>query len=165
MCAAFAAATAGATEIDAFSGLILREDIGWREVEMLRAAVRFLLRAGLGVSTRYVLDTLAATPGFAAALAAHFDARFRPDLPDRAEISAATAAALRARIDAATTFDADRILRALASFVDATVRTNWYQRGGSMSYAASSGRSAGSALAFKLESRRVDGRRTDRPRA
>lgn len=40
VCAAFAAAACGITEIDAFSGLILRDSIGWHEIDLIRAAVR-----------------------------------------------------------------------------------------------------------------------------
>ncbi|WP_416061806.1 NAD-glutamate dehydrogenase domain-containing protein [Rhodococcus indonesiensis] len=133
---AFVAGTEGRTEIDDFSMLVLQEGISWRWVDFVRAAVRFLAQAGIGLSPAYMLGCLTATPGFAADLAALFDARFRPGLPDRDGAVAATAAAVAGHIDRAATFDLDRTLRGLHSFVDATLRTNWFQSGGSRSYAS-----------------------------
>ncbi|WP_395705210.1 NAD-glutamate dehydrogenase domain-containing protein [Rhodococcus ruber] len=133
---AFVAGTEGRTEIDDFSILVLQEGISWRWVDLVRAAVRFLAQAGIGLSPAYMLGCLTATPGFAADLAALFDARFRPGLPDRDGAVAAAGAAVAGHIDRAATFDLDRTLRGLRSFVDATLRTNWFQRGGSRSYAS-----------------------------
>ncbi|WP_439127297.1 NAD-glutamate dehydrogenase domain-containing protein [Rhodococcus indonesiensis] len=133
---AFVAGTEGRTEIDDFSMLVLQEGISWRWVDFVRAAVRFLAQAGIGLSPAYMLGCLTATPGFTADLAALFDARFRPGLPDRDGAVAATAAAVAGHIDRAATFDLDRTLRGLRSFVDATLRTNWFQSGGSRSYAS-----------------------------
>ncbi|EME66858.1 NAD-dependent glutamate dehydrogenase [Rhodococcus ruber BKS 20-38] len=133
---AFVAATEGRTEIDDFSMLVLQEGISWRWVDFVRAAVRFLAQAGIGLSPAYMLGCLTATPGFAADLAALFDARFRPGLPDRDGAVAATAAAVAGHIDRAATFDLDRTLRGLRSFVDATLRTNWFQSGSAKPYAS-----------------------------
>ncbi len=124
---AFEARALHGFEIDDYAKLIAAAGLTWREVVLVRAASRFVRQAGLGLSQAYVIDTLLNHPQFAETLVRYFDARFDPDLPDREHALANVEAALRTQLDAATTLDEDRILRSLASFVTACVRTNWYQ--------------------------------------
>jgi glutamate dehydrogenase len=125
--AAFEARGAHGFAIDDYARLIVSADVGWREVMLLRSAARFLRQAGLGMSASYVIATLDEHPDFVAALVAYFSARFDPDVADRDAVSAAALADLNTPIEATTTVDEDRILRAFASFASATLRTNWFQ--------------------------------------
>ena len=115
--------------VDIYAGLILTANVTWRQVVLVRAASRFLRQAGLGMSHHYVVDMLKDNPAFVTAFADYFAARFDPDIDARDQAVAAAAAALAGPVDAATTLDEDRILRAFASFVEATLRTNWFQVG------------------------------------
>lgn len=104
--------------------------MSWRDVVLVRSAARFLRQAGLGMSPSYLIDTLREHPEFVTALAHYFTARFDPDIAagDRDVAVAAAQQALAVPIEATTTVDEDRILRAFVSFVSATLRTNWFQR-------------------------------------
>lgn len=115
--------------IDGYARLISSADVSWREVMLVRSASRFLRQAGLGMSESYVITTLAEHPDFVTALVRFFQARFDPDLQNRDDAVAGAHAELATLIEATTTVDEDRIMRYFASFVSATLRTNWYQRG------------------------------------
>lgn len=126
---AFAAHETHGFVIDAYARLIIAANVSWRDVVLLRSAARYLRQAGLGLSDTYVVETLQNHPHFVTAFIDCFTARFDPAIEDvaRAGTTAAAAAELAARIDNAATVDEDRILRALGSFVTATLRTNWFQ--------------------------------------
>ncbi|WP_162463695.1 MULTISPECIES: NAD-glutamate dehydrogenase domain-containing protein [unclassified Mycolicibacterium] len=126
---AFAARGAHGFLIDGYARLILSANITWREVVLVRSASRFLRQAGLARSDSYVIDTLTEHADFVATLVDLFAARFDPQLCDRESRMANAQRRLENLIEATTSVDEDRILRAFASFVSATLRTNWFQRG------------------------------------
>lgn len=152
---AFWQAWRGRTESDGLDRLVLAAGLRWDQVAVLRAYVKYLRQAGLPFSQAYVERTLLASSDLVRLLLELFEARFDPDLeegmpspaasggPEEATAAglpddvsparAAAVAALAARADEALAdvegLDADRTLRALASLVSATVRTNAYQRG------------------------------------
>ena len=117
----------GQFSVDPFAALILAANIGWRDAVLLRAAARFLKQAGLGMSQGYVIDNLVQRPQFVAALLDYFNARFDPATADRAHAIAQTSRTLENHVEAATTVDEDRVLRAFATCFDALVRTSWFQ--------------------------------------
>lgn len=117
----------GQFSVDPFAALILAANIGWRDAVLLRAAARFLKQAGLGMSQGYVIDNLVQRPQFVAALLDYFNARFDPSTADRAHAIADTSRTLENHVEAATTVDEDRVLRAFATCFDALVRTSWFQ--------------------------------------
>ncbi len=131
----FLAVLAGDSEDDAFNRLVLRAGISWREVALLRAYSRYFRQAGTPFSQTYIADTLAAHPVLSCRLIGLFGARLDPARiakgagdPENAG-TAAIVAEITEEIDAVTSLDEDRILRALLRLVLATLRTNWYQRG------------------------------------
>ncbi|QQQ62641.1 NAD-glutamate dehydrogenase [Paenarthrobacter ureafaciens] len=150
---AFQAAMRGDSESDAFDALVIREGLGWRHVAVLRAYAKYLRQLGSANSYSFMAETLRTNPAATRALLELFEAKFNPDLiaadlfePDpgahtgdrdvfeegSSELSHRTQAvhAARARlaeaIDAVPVLDADRLLRSLASLVEATLRTNFY---------------------------------------
>ncbi len=131
MADAFEAVIAGQTRMDAFSSLIGRADITWRDAELLRAACRFLAQARIGLSESYIVGVLAAKPLFVRQAIELFTARFDPPaVAGVRETAVATAtAAIDESVDGADTLDEDRVLRGVRSFLQATLRTNWYLRG------------------------------------
>ncbi|MFC8040303.1 NAD-glutamate dehydrogenase [Paenarthrobacter sp. NPDC057355] len=149
----FCAAMRGDSESDAFDALVIREGIGWRRVAILRAYAKYLRQLGSTNSYGFIADTLRANVTATHALLELFEAKFNPDLfaPDLFEpgpgahtgeadvfeegtsgLSHRTQAIHVARtklheaIDAVPVLDADRLLRQLASLVEATLRTNFY---------------------------------------
>ncbi|WP_349308056.1 NAD-glutamate dehydrogenase domain-containing protein [Pseudofrankia sp. BMG5.36] len=138
----FAAVWTGQAELDGFTRLALSAGVPWREVNVIRAAWRFLHQTGVGLSHGYAARTVLANPAFAHGLLDYFRARFdpdhagpdRPDRPDRrgpdnrAAGAARASARLEALLAAVASLDEDRILRGLRDVLAAVIRTNHYQR-------------------------------------
>jgi glutamate dehydrogenase len=122
----FRAVWSGQLEDDGLGELVLVAGLSAREVVVLRAVSKYLRQAGIPFSDRYVERSLIANPEIARLLVDLFQARHEPTATntDRAQ---ATEAELASRIDAVTSLDQDRILRAFRSVIDAVVRTNHYQ--------------------------------------
>ncbi|WP_205730255.1 NAD-glutamate dehydrogenase domain-containing protein [Blastococcus sp. TF02-8] len=125
---ALAAAWAGETEIDRLSRLTVGAGMAVQDVDVLRAACRYLAQVGLGLSRGYVEETVLAAPDFARALLAHFAARHDPDAADPTA-AASAAGHLAELLGRTTSLDQDRILRGLRDVLAAVVRTNRYQTG------------------------------------
>ena len=119
------ARAAGLLCIDTYARLVAAAGITWREMVLVRAACRFVQQTGLGLSESYVVDALVRAPEFVRAIVVLFRARLDPAGVADADAAAQHVAAL---VDAANTLDEDRIRRALAAFVRAVLRTNWFQR-------------------------------------
>ena len=129
---AFGLAWSGAVENDGFNRLLLAAELNARQVVMLRAYCRYLLQTGVPFSQAYMERTLAANAGIARDLVRLFETRFDPAAHkqrgnDRKAVSIATQ--IRTALDAVTSLDDDRILRAYLTLIQATLRTNFFQRG------------------------------------
>ncbi|MBT2274281.1 NAD-glutamate dehydrogenase [Rhodococcus enclensis] len=124
---AFEAHSSGRFVIDDYARLIASADTTWRNVELIRAACRFVRQTGLVLSEIYLVDTLVRYPAFVAALIEYFEAKFDPAERFRDDRLVRAQEQLASHIDSVSTLYDDRILRSLRSFVSACVRTNWYQ--------------------------------------
>ncbi len=124
---AFSAAWRGDAETDRFSALVLRAGLTWREVAVLRAYARYARQLGSPYGVQYMAETLLGQPDVARGLVTLFRARFDPAVQDRSPAEDAALVDLRARIDAVTGLDADRILRGFLAMITATLRTNWFR--------------------------------------
>ena len=116
-------------ENDAFNTLILNAGLTWREAALLRAYSKYLLQTGLPFSHAYMCEVLTQYPVLCRGLVELFAARFDPDKPQRARTAEIERAerVLSAELDRTSRLDEDRILRAVISAVQATLRTNYYQ--------------------------------------
>ena len=103
-------------------------DVVWRDVAVLRAYTRYLTQLGGRFSPTYVHEIVIQHAEIARGLVQLFDARLNPERHDATAAEHVRATLLEA-IDVVPSLDADRILRALVSLVDATVRTNAWQIG------------------------------------
>jgi glutamate dehydrogenase len=126
---AFVAVVDGRIEDDGLNRLVLRAGLAWREVALLRAYTKYFRQTGTLFSQTYIEDTVAKHPGIARALVELFVARLNPWTANDGEgdNGAALADDIFAQLDAVTSLDEDRILRALLHLVLATLRTNWFQ--------------------------------------
>ncbi|SON61526.1 NAD-specific glutamate dehydrogenase [Mycobacterium simulans] len=118
----------GRVEIDRFNELVMRAGLTWQQVVLLRAYAKYLRQAGFPYSQSYIESVLNEHPSTARSLVALFEALFDPR-PSGSPVSRdaqAAAAAVAADIDALVSLDTDRILRAFASLVQATLRTNYF---------------------------------------
>ncbi|MGZ8802083.1 MAG: NAD-glutamate dehydrogenase domain-containing protein, partial [Mycobacterium sp.] len=119
----------GHAEIDRFNELVLRAGLTWQQVVILRAYAKYLRQAGFPYSQSHIGSVLNGNAGTARSLVALFEALFCPveQAGSGANRDAKTAAAaVSADIDALVSLDTDRVLRALASMIQATLRTNYF---------------------------------------
>jgi glutamate dehydrogenase len=118
----------GRVEVDRFNELVMRANLTWQQVVLLRAFAKYLRQANFPYSQSYIESVLNDHPSTARSLVTLFEALFDPNpSASRAGRDAqAAAAAVAADIDALVSLDTDRILRAFASLVQATLRTNYF---------------------------------------
>ncbi len=157
---AFRTVVAGEAENDPFNRLVVGAGANWREAMLMRAYASYLRQLNAPFGVRYIAETLLRHAGVVRDLIELFHIRFDP-ARTFADIDVRTAATkgVRARVDGALSAipsaDEDRILRLLLSVMDATVRTNFYQRGADDRPLET--------LALKLEPRRIDSAPAPRP--
>ncbi|MEH3140892.1 MAG: NAD-glutamate dehydrogenase [Mycobacterium kyogaense] len=119
----------GNCEIDRFNELVLRAGLTWQQVTVLRAYAKYLKQAGFSYSQSHIEDTLNNNAGTARSLVELFEALFCPAEEGQTDVrrdAQAAAAAVAADIDALVSLDTDRVLRAFASMIQATLRTNYF---------------------------------------
>jgi len=116
----------GTVEVDRFNELVLRARLSWQQVSVLRAYAKYLRQAGFPYSQAHIESILGENPATARSLIALFEAMHAPDSAERGLDARAAATAVAADIDALTSLDTDRVLRAFASMLEATLRTNYY---------------------------------------
>lgn len=119
----------GTLENDAFNGLILEAGLNWRQALLLRAYAKYLLQTGMPFGQSYIERVVTGQPEIAAALVQWFEAQFDPQAASDARESKVNACreAVYEKLDALVGQDEDRILRAMAALIEATLRTNYYQ--------------------------------------
>lgn len=154
---AFVAAFKGEIDNDSFNRLILSAGLSARQANVLRAYARYLRQAGIAYSQDYIATTLDKYPDIAANLFRLFHDAHDIALAEKA--SAKKLADLHAKVETALSgvpsLDDDRILRRYVNVIDATLRTNYFQRNPDGSPKA--------MLAFKLDPKLVDGLPAPRP--
>ncbi len=115
----------GRAEIDRFNELVLRAGLTWQQVTVLRSYAKYLRQAGFPYSQSLVETVVNDNPHTARSLVELFEALFDPS-EDADHDASAAAAAVAADIDALVSLDTDRVLRAFASMIQATLRTNYF---------------------------------------
>ncbi|HTJ57504.1 MAG TPA: NAD-glutamate dehydrogenase [Devosiaceae bacterium] len=119
----------GEAESDRLNQLSISAGLAWDQVAILRAYARYLKQLGGTFSQRYVAATLSGHPDAAAAFFDLFDALNRPDFNEDRDAAAEMArAAIAAALETTQSLDEDRILRRVLALIEATLRTNFYQR-------------------------------------
>ena len=130
---AFSASYRGQTEADGFHALVMRADLGWRDVTLLRAVGRYLRQVGVTYSQTYVASALAANVDLTRRLVSLFATRFDPEQPldERARTTKAAelVTAIQTGLNDVASLDHDRIIRWYLTVLSAVVRTNFYASG------------------------------------
>ncbi len=118
----------GWVEVDRFNELVLRAGLTWQQVVILRSYAKYLRQAGFPYSQAHIESVLNGHAGTAASLVELFEAVFDPAMDEahRLQRAQAAAGAVAADIDALVSLDTDRVLRAFASLIQATLRTNYF---------------------------------------
>lgn len=119
----------GEVENDDFNRLVLLAGLSWRETSVLRAYAKHMRQAAFTFSQTYMEQTLASYPQLARQLYALFRTRFDPALEAGREVHCAElTAAIEAGLNSVANLDEDRILRQFLAMIQATLRTNAFQR-------------------------------------
>ncbi|WAJ43743.1 NAD-glutamate dehydrogenase [Mycobacterium sp. Aquia_216] len=149
----------GRVEVDRFNELVMRAGLTWQQVVLLRAYAKYLRQANFPYSQSYIESVLTEHPSTARSLVRLFEALFDPSNSGSATSREAqtAAAAVASDIDALVSLDTDRILRAFASLVQATLRTNYFVTGEASARARN-------VLAIKLDAQLVDELPMPRPK-
>jgi glutamate dehydrogenase len=127
---AFARTWRGEMENDGFNRLVLLARMPWRDVMVLRAYAKYLRQIGTRFSPVYVESAVAAHPEIAALLVRLFHLRFDPEVcnGERDQRAAELTARIQSTLDDVASLDQDRILRRFLALIQATVRTNFFQK-------------------------------------
>jgi len=135
---AFVRVWRGEVENNALNRLVLCAELTWREVSIVRAYAKYVRQVGSPFSDAYVERALTGNPQIARMLVALFIARFDLNLGAERDAHIEQAlAAVNAALDKVPNLDEDRILRQFLGVINATTRTNYFQRaadGGPKSY-------------------------------
>ncbi|KAA0093160.1 NAD-glutamate dehydrogenase [Mycolicibacterium sp. P1-18] len=121
----------GRVEIDRFNELVMRAGLTWQQVTVLRSYAKYLRQAGFPYSQSHIETVVNDNPATARALVELFEALFDPEdaqseSGEKKRDASAAAAAVAVGIDALVSLDTDRVLRAFASMIQATLRTNYF---------------------------------------
>ena len=121
----------GRVEIDRFNELVMRAGLTWQQVTVLRSYAKYLRQAGFPYSQSHIETVVNDNAGTARALVELFEALFDPEdaqseSRQKKRDASAAAAAVAVGIDALVSLDTDRVLRAFASMIQATLRTNYF---------------------------------------
>ncbi|WJR68926.1 NAD-glutamate dehydrogenase [Neorhizobium sp. CSC1952] len=154
---AFLSAFHGLIDNDGFNRLVLLAGLSAREVTVLRAYARYLRQAGIVYSQTYIADTLNKYPSISAAIFRLFRDGFDPKIAEKTRTRKLTDchAGIEEALGQVPNLDEDRTLRRFVNAVDATLRTNYFQR--------ETDGSPKRMLAFKLDPKELDGLPEPRP--
>ncbi|HTK99455.1 MAG TPA: NAD-glutamate dehydrogenase [Pseudomonadales bacterium] len=115
----------GTADDDSLNRLVLVGGLEWREVIVLRAYARYMKQTLFGFEQEFISDTLFKHPETARLLMQLFVQRFDPE---GSGDGAALHAEIVERLDHVELLNEDRILRRLLELIEATDRTNYFQR-------------------------------------
>ncbi len=147
----------GRVEIDGFNELVLRAGLTWQQVVVLRSYAKYLRQARFPYSQAHIASVLNEHPRTTRSLVVLFEAMFDPSGATSSRDAQVAAAAVAADMDAVVSLDTDRVLRAFASLIQATLRTNYFvtREGSARSQ---------NVLALKLDAQLIDELPLPRPK-
>ena len=117
----------GHVENDGFNQLVIKANLGWKKIALLRAYYLYLRQTGIAFSQSYVEETLANNAEIAGHLVGLFELKFEPNLAARAKKVKQQETLIGIAIDKVVSLDEDRILRRYLNLIQATTRTSYYQ--------------------------------------
>ncbi|TPW31126.1 NAD-glutamate dehydrogenase [Martelella alba] len=145
---AFMDVLSGVIDNDSFNRLVLVAGLEAGEANVLRVYAQYMRQAGINYTQDYIAQSLCLYPQLARSLFALFAASFTPGPgeAERQEWLGRLHKAIDEGLAAVPSLDDDRILRLYVKLIDATLRTNYFQR------SATGGAPANLALKFASRS-------------
>ncbi|MBK9586277.1 MAG: NAD-glutamate dehydrogenase [Alphaproteobacteria bacterium] len=117
-------------ESDGLNRLVLRVGANWREITILRSYVHYMQQVRSPFSRTYIQKALTDNALISRLLIDLFKAYHDPANGSKSKaLAEACSAKIEAELEKVTSSDQDRILRQVSALVEATMRTNYYQRG------------------------------------
>lgn len=117
------------SENDILNKLAFSANMSWKEIAIIRGYARYLRQANLPYSLQYIMRAITENPQIAQCLVKLFDALFNPSQQPQSEIlSAKHTVKIDQLLESVESLDQDRIIRAILTAINATVRTNAYQK-------------------------------------
>ncbi len=114
---------------DNLNKLILLANLQWRDIKMVRAYCRYLQQSSFAYSLEYVQNALCNHHGLVKLIVDLFKARFNPDFKgDREGESKEIIAQIDSILSKVSNLSEDRVVRGLVELINATKRTNYYQK-------------------------------------
>lgn len=157
---AFDALWHGHGESDDFNALVVLAALSWRQVTILRAYAKYLRQTGSTFSPTYFASVLCRNVRLARLLVTLFEARFDPrHETGRADVCHGITEEIHSQLDQVVSLDEDRILRSFLAAIEATLRTNYFQRA-----TPTAQREGKPYLVFKLDPRALPDLPEPRPR-
>ncbi|MCD6039859.1 MAG: NAD-specific glutamate dehydrogenase [Gammaproteobacteria bacterium] len=119
----------GLCENDGLNKLVLAANLSWREISVLRAYTKYLHQVGFRFSQAYIEKTLVEYVEVTKDLISLFKLRNDPKRPSQAKNAIADLEKIILRaLDVITSLDDDRIMRRFLQLIQATLRTNYFQK-------------------------------------
>ncbi len=127
---AFAVIWIGITENDRLNSLIVYAGLNWREVALVRTYTRYVVQIGMRFSQQHIETTFIEYSDIIREIIKLFDIRFNPEYAKemRQEKVEAYRQSIKNKLSNVASLDQDKILRRLYEIVEATQRTNFYQK-------------------------------------
>ncbi|WP_114008325.1 NAD-glutamate dehydrogenase [Cohaesibacter intestini] len=126
--ACFLAIWDGQAENDGYNRLAMAANLHWRDITILRTISRYLRQVRIPYDQDYMWDTLDKYPDLGALLVDLFHARFDPKHKAREEECKRLSSGILTALEQVSNLDDDRILRKFLGVIQASLRTNFYQR-------------------------------------
>ncbi|MCL2656294.1 MAG: NAD-glutamate dehydrogenase [Betaproteobacteria bacterium] len=146
----------GEAESDDFCRITTQTGLSWQAVVVFRAYSRYLRQIGFPIGGGEIAAALGRNGAATLALMRLFETLFDPDFEgERAAVAAQRKDAVLQALGSVERVEDDRILRQYLMLIEATLRTNYFQR--------SPDGQAKPYLSFKLDSRALEGLPLPRP--
>jgi glutamate dehydrogenase len=120
---------AGLTSNDMMNKLVIKADLSWQKVRVLRAYASFFKQIKFEISQAYISSILVERDTIAQLLIDLFYARFDPDFTgDRTALQQEIEQKILAEMESISSLDEDRVCRQYLYAILATDRTNFFKR-------------------------------------
>ncbi|QTH71502.1 NAD-glutamate dehydrogenase [Pseudoalteromonas xiamenensis] len=134
-------------ENDGFNRLVLIGNMTGREASILRAYAKYMRQIGVTFSQNYIEATFEHYPHIAQMIVELFTKKFDPKKPGTEKQLEKIIEAVYAELENVANLDDDRIIRLYVDMINATLRTNFYQK--------DRDEKAKSYISFKIKSRGI----------
>ena len=115
-------------ENDGFNRLVLLGGLTGREASILRAYAKYMRQIGVTFSQTYIESTFDNYPNIAAKIVELFTKKFTPVKPASEKTLEKLIAGIYEELENVANLDDDRIIRLYVDMINATLRTNFFQK-------------------------------------